>query len=110
LPNPLEPTPNQGDVLFTDDLDLGAALSGYVQSRIDPLARNANETFEHVAIAIDDSFALEAMPAKKLIATAGAALFKAKAGSPWSGVKLEAGTRIAPSRTFSSLHGGLGRS
>jgi hypothetical protein len=94
--NQAQPTPQRGDVLFIDDLDISAACSGFVQRQLDPLARGTDLTFEHVAIAIDDSFALEAMPAPKQVVESKPNEVAEQTIGAWTEVRLESGVRIVP--------------
>jgi hypothetical protein len=57
------PTPRSGDVLFTCEKGFARWASVQVQDRADPLARSSREKFTHVALAISDTMAVEAVPA-----------------------------------------------
>lgn len=64
------PTPRGGDVLFIADKGLKGIVSGWVQCKVDGLARQADQRFTHVAIALNGWLALEAVPAPPTQASA----------------------------------------
>jgi hypothetical protein len=57
------PSPQYGDVLFIRSREKSSFVSAYLQKYLlDPLARTSTRLFSHVAVAIDGSWALEAVP------------------------------------------------
>ncbi len=95
-------TPQCGDVLFTSSPGLERAVSLWVQRKVDPLAQVSERGFTHVAIAVNDGMALEAVPAPiegDDIISRVAALKEAKdriTRTPWSDVELDFGVRPFP--------------
>jgi hypothetical protein len=51
-----------GDVLFINSYSTWAKGSVWLQKQLDPDAARSSQTFTHVAVALDDMLALEAMP------------------------------------------------
>jgi hypothetical protein len=95
-PTQMYPTPRRGDVLFTNGCNpVEAIISVLAQQLVDPLAKGENAGFGHVAIALDNFHAFEAMPEskdKKSVRSDG----RLKQVARWSGVKLEFGARLVP--------------
>ena len=95
-------TPQCGDVLFTSSPGLERAVSLWVQRKVDPLAKVAERGFTHVAIAMNDGMAVEAVPAPLEgddIISRIVALKEAKdkiTRTPWSDVELDFGVRPFP--------------
>lgn len=94
--------PQCGDVIFTSSPGLERAVSLWVQRKVDPLAKMSERGFTHVAIAVNDGMALEAVPAPiegDDIISRVAALKEAKdriTRTPWSDVELDFGVRPFP--------------
>jgi hypothetical protein len=92
-PTPSSPTAQCGDVLFSRSGEKSSSISCLLQvALLDPLAKNASHWFSHVAIAIDSSFALEAVPGDE--PSSGVAPQPER--GPWSGVALDSGVRLIP--------------
>jgi hypothetical protein len=90
--------PAKGDVLFFYGPGIGSKASGFIQLEIDPAAQTANLVFDHVAIAITDLLALEAVPAPS-ISKGMEVRFEdphAVELAEWSRVELRAGVRLVP--------------
>jgi len=103
------PTPCGGDVIFTADPGFEGYVSVMVQNAVDPLAKISTKKFTHVAIAVSEWLALEAVPAPateanaasddllaRLLARLGAKNDAIQLTDPkdtWSGHELDYGVR-----------------
>jgi hypothetical protein len=87
MTTPLLPTPQRADVLFLHSRELSSRVSEFVQGALDPWVSRAERRFSHVVIALDDSFAIEAVPEPSLKERED---HKGK----WTGVDLDPGVRL----------------
>ena len=96
-------TPRCGDVIFTATKGLERWASVSVQAKVDPLAAKSPRFFTHVALAVNDFMALEAVPKPtEPDGVIDKALSKWTAGvcdplrTCWSNIELDFGVRPIP--------------
>ncbi|WP_160107276.1 hypothetical protein [Pseudomonas izuensis] len=101
------PKPQCGDVIFTStNSRFNRIASFWAQRKIDAMAHESSRYFTHVAVAINDTIALEAVPAPiasaSLLATTASKIAPkmhaedAPTKSHWSKVDLDFGVRLIP--------------
>jgi hypothetical protein len=84
------PSAQPGDVLFTRSEEKSALVSCLLQEwLLDPMAKGSRRHFSHVSIAIDSSFAIEAVPEEDEEPNEGDR-------KNWSEVQLRPGVRLIP--------------
>ena len=93
----VQSVPRPGDVLFFNSLDVATCLSCLAQTKLDPDAQDAIRTFGHVAVAVTNLLALEAMPSDPGDVGSHPATFtETLAIGAWTGSELRAGVRLIP--------------
>jgi hypothetical protein len=94
-------SPLRGDVIFTTSRGVERIVSIWVQKKADPLAHEFLRAFTHVAVAVSDDMALEAVPEPNKVPDFVERLIDLKSGedqyhTPWTEVKLDFGVRVIP--------------
>jgi len=104
-------TPRGGDVFFIRGPGWGSSVSVWVQEKLDPSARASLAKFTHVAVAVNEFMALEAVPAPATLENAASDRWLARllariaersdskqnlTMTKWSDVPLEFGFRAIP--------------
>ncbi len=92
--------PQVGDALFYEKKRIKSKASGLIQRIIDPSARKSDRTFEHVALTLSDTLALEAMPEDENKDQEKFTLPHTVELGKWTKSELRAGVRLVPIPDF----------